>query len=212
VLWKDLIDKWGLSPDEVEYVNQQQGLCCTSCNNTLRAMTLARAITRAFDWPGTLKSFCARFPLIRRRSVVEINSAGNLTSILRLLPGHSLHSFPALDMQKMSFESGSVDVIIHSDTLEHIPNSKLALSECFRVLKPKGHLFYTVPVIVGRLTRKCEGLPPSYHGAPGNEHEDFKVQTEYGADFWCEIFEAGFREARLVSLIFPASTAVDARK
>ena len=35
-------------------------------------------------------------------------------------------------------------------------------------------------------------MPPSYHGAAEENYEDFKVQTEYGADFWCEIFNAGF--------------------
>jgi hypothetical protein len=212
ILWKELIDSWGLSSYEVEYINQQQGFSCATCKNNLRSMTLAAAVTRAFNWPGSLENLCRNLPLIRQLSVVEINSAEHLTAVLQLLPGHTLRTFPEIDMQDMSFEDASIDVIIHSDTLEHIPNSKLALRECCRVLKPNGHLFYTVPVVVGRLTKKREGLPPSYHGAPGNENEDYKVQTEYGADFWCEILEAGFREARLVTLSFPASVAVHATK
>jgi hypothetical protein len=35
---------------------------------------------------------------------------------------------------------------------------------------------------------------------------------EYGSDFWCEIFEAGFSEVSLTSLIFPASVAIHAIK
>ena len=81
-----------------------------------------------------------------------------------------------------------------------------------RVLKPGGHLFYTVPIVVGRLTRTRRGLPPSYHGRPGVKRDDCIVQTEYGADFWCEIFDAGFREVSLTSLIFPASVAIHAIK
>jgi hypothetical protein len=42
--------------------------------------------------------------------------------------------------------------------------------------------------------------------------DDCVVQTEYGADFWCEVFEAGFHEIRLTSLIFPASVAIHAVK
>ena len=112
----------------------------------------------------------------------------------------------------MSFADASTDLIIHSDTLEHVPDSKAALDESGRVLKPGGHLFYTVPIIIGRLTSTRHGLPPSYHGTSGVNREDCKVQTEYGADFWCEIFEAGFREVRLTSLIFPASVAIHAIK
>ena len=51
----------------------------------------------------------------------------------------------------------------------------------------------------------------SYHGRKTNR-DDWIVQTEYGADFWCEIFQAGFREASLTSLIFPASVAIHAIK
>jgi hypothetical protein len=55
-------------------------------------------------------------------------------------------------------------------------------------------------------------LAPSYHGAAEENYQDFKVQTEYGADFWCEVFEAGFREIRLTTFSFPASVAIHALK
>jgi ubiquinone/menaquinone biosynthesis C-methylase UbiE len=41
----------------------------------------------------------------------------------------------------MSFPDSSIDVIIHSDTLEHVPDSKAALKECLRVLKPAAICF-----------------------------------------------------------------------
>lgn len=112
----------------------------------------------------------------------------------------------------MSFEDPSIDIMIHSDTLEHVPDSRAALKESGRVLKPGGRLFYTVPIVVGRLTRTRRGLPASYHGKPESPRADYTVQTEYGADFWCEIFEAGFREVALTSLIFPASVAISVNK
>ncbi len=85
-----------------------------------------------------------------------------------------------------------------------------ALRECRRVLKSGGHLFYTVPMVVGRLTKSRAGLPPSYHGAPATAADDYRVQTEYGSDFWRELFEAGFDNLCLTSLLFPASVAVQA--
>jgi SAM-dependent methyltransferase len=212
ILWPELIEQWELSPDEVAYTNSQQGLCCTSCKNNLRTMTLAAAVTRAFGFAGSFKDFCHSDPGIRQLTVIEINPAKNLSPFLHALPKHALHSFPELDMQRMSFADSSIEVIIHSDTLEHVPSSKAALEESWRVLKPGGHLFYTVPIVIGRLTRTRRGLPPSYHGRPGVYREDCIVQTEYGADFWCEIFEAGFRDVRLTSLIFPASVAIHATK
>jgi SAM-dependent methyltransferase len=212
VLWPELIEQWALSADEVAYVNLQQGFCCTSCKNNLRTMTLAAAITGAFGFSGTFEDFCRNHSGIRQLTVVEINPAKNLSRFLQALPKHALHSYPQLDMQRMSFANSSIDAIIHSDTLEHVPDSKAALRESRRVLKPGGHLFYTVPIVIGRLTRTRGGLPPSYHGMPGAKREDCAVQTEYGADFWCEIFDAGFRELSLTSLIFPASVAIHAIK
>ncbi|MBA3650381.1 MAG: hypothetical protein H0W66_02580 [Chthoniobacterales bacterium] len=70
------------------------------------------------------------------------------------------------------------------------------------MLKEGGNLFYTVPVVVGRLTRSRTGLPPSYHGTrAAGAVDDYRVQTEYGADFWCELFSAGFRNVSLHSLL-----------
>jgi SAM-dependent methyltransferase len=175
-------------------------------------MTLAAAMTGAFGFAGSFKDFCRNDPGIRQLSVIEINPAKNLSPFLEALPRHALHSFPQLDMQRMSFADSSVDIIIHSDTLEHVADSKAALKESWRVLKPGGHLFYTVPIVIGRLTRTRRGLPPSYHGKPGANRDDCIAQTEYGADFWCEIFEAGFREVSLTSLVFPASVAIHAIK
>jgi SAM-dependent methyltransferase len=212
ILWPELIAEWQLAPWEVDYINLQQGFSCTNCKNHLRAMTLAAAVTKAFGFDGSFKDFCDTDSLIRSLIVIEINAAGNLTPFLQQLPKHELHSFPEIDMQRMSFGDASIDVIIHSDTLEHVFDSKAALQESWRILKPGGRLFYTVPIIVGRLTRTRRGLPPSHHGNRGTTQQDYTVQTEYGADFWCEIFEAGFQEVTLTSLIFPASVAICATK
>jgi ubiquinone/menaquinone biosynthesis C-methylase UbiE len=102
-------------------------------------------------------------------------------------------------------------VVIHSDTLEHVRNPVHALSECRRVLKPDGALCFTVPVILGRLSRDREGLPKSYHGNPATAAEDFAVQTEFGADVWTYIIEAGFQEISIHSVGYPAGLAFLAR-
>lgn len=212
ILWPELVEEWELRSHEAAYIDLQQGLHCASCKNNLRSMTLAAAVTRAFGFEGTFADFCASNAAIRALSVIEVNAAGTLSRYLSLLPRHELHSFPQLDLQRMNFERGSKDIIIHSDTLEHVPDSRAALTESCRVLKSGGRLFYTVPIVVGRLTRTRQGLPPSYHGKPETPRTDYTVQTEYGADFWCEIFTAGFQEVTLTSLAFPASVAICATK
>jgi SAM-dependent methyltransferase len=212
ILWRELVEEWELSPDEADYINLQQGLRCANCRNNLRSMTLAAAVIGAFGFKGCFEDFCRTNSQIRGLTVIEVNAAGTLTPYLELLSQHARYDFPEIDLQSLNFADDAIDVIIHSDTLEHVPDSKLALKESHRVLKPGGRLFYTVPIVVGRLTRKRNGLPASYHGKPGIPRPDYTVQTEYGADFWCEIFEAGFREVTLTSLIFPASVAISVIK
>jgi hypothetical protein len=72
-----------LSPDEIAYINLQQGFCCVSCKNNLRAMMVAAAVTGAFGSSGSFEDFC-RNPLgIRQLTVVEINQAKNLSRFLQ---------------------------------------------------------------------------------------------------------------------------------
>ena len=212
VLWPELVEEWELSPEEAAYIDLQQGFFCANCKSNLRSMTLAAAICRVFGFGGNFEDFCRNNEEIRALTVVEVNAAGTLSRCLEILPQHQLRCFPQLDLQQMSFESCSIDVIIHSDTLEHVPDSKAALRESCRVLKRGGRLFYTVPIVVDRLTRRRHGLPASYHGSRATTRADYTVQTEYGANFWCEIFEAGFQEITLTSLIFPASVAISVTK
>jgi SAM-dependent methyltransferase len=71
-------------------------------------------------------------------------------------------------MHALSYGDKSFDLIIHSDTLEHLERPVRALEECCRILGPGGRVCFTVPIIVGRLTRGRAGLAKSYHGDPSN--------------------------------------------
>jgi ubiquinone/menaquinone biosynthesis C-methylase UbiE len=110
-------------------------------------------------------------------------------------------------MMDLPFDDMAFDLVVHSDTLEHVQRPIRGLSECRRVLKPGGFCAFTVPIIVDRLTISREGLPPSYHGSPSNPG-DFLVHTEYGADAWKHVTLAGYRECRIFSLDYPAAQAM----
>lgn len=205
ILWKELIDSWRLSAAETAYVDRQQGLVCVNCKANLRSMALARAAMQCFGYAGLFKDFVCD-PGARCLHVLEINEAGGLAPFLAELPGRILKSHPEIDMMNLAIEDQSFDLVIHSDTLEHIQHPVRGLAECRRVLKPGGYCAFTVPMIVDRLTCARAGLPPSYHGNPSHP-EDCLVHTEYGADAWKHVFQAGFSECRIVSLEYPAAQA-----
>ncbi len=124
------------------------------------------------------------------------------------MPGHRLVRYPDYDMMALPFESGSFDLVVHSDTLEHVPDPVRGLRECRRVLRHGGACIFTVPVVVGRLTKSRKGLPRSVHGSEGCQDSSLTVHTEFGADAWCQVFESGFDECRVVPYRYPAGIAL----
>jgi hypothetical protein len=206
ILWKELIDEWRLAAHEVAYINRQQGLCCSDCRVMLRSMALAAAIMRSFAYDGLFKDF-VRTDSARMLQVLEINEAGGLTPYLRELPGHVLRTYPQIDMMAIDYPDNVFDLVVHSDTLEHVADPRRGLSECKRILKAGGYCAFTVPIIVDRLTCCRTGLAPSYHGPPGDPTA-YLVHTEYGADLWKHVIQAGFQECRISSLEYPSAQAL----
>ncbi len=209
VLWPELINAWQLSIDEVAYIDRQQGFHCIECNSNLRSMALAAAVIEVLNFEGNFYELCASGIPLR---VLEINRAGSLTPYLERLAGHNLVEYPDFDMQDLTLPSGSYDLVIHSDTLEHIPNPVRGLAECHRVLKPGGNCIFTTPIIVNRFSRNRAGLPPSYHGRSDKQEGDQMVHTEFGVDLWKFVISAGFRGCEIYSFEYPEALAVIARK
>ena len=210
VLWPELVNEWQLSEAEVAYINRQQGFHCVKCKNNLRAMALAHAIATAYEFTGELSCF-AIAKRLKDISILEINPAGQLTPILSKMPNHRLIEYPEHDMTCLDFESEFFDLVIHSDTLEHIKEPIDALSECRRVLKKTGRCIFTIPIVIDRLTKSRRGMKSSYHGSPGEGCEDLLVYTEYGADFWKSVLEAGFGSVMIHCIEYPAGLAIEAR-
>ena len=201
-----LVREWNLSADEAAYVNRQQGLQCVRCGSTLRCMALATALLRHYGAVGTFASF-SESTAVERLRVLEINEAGGVSPFLAQWPLRVLAKFPEVDMQQLPHGDDTFDLVVHSDTLEHVPDPVRGLAECRRVLQEGGACVFTVPIIVGRLTRSRAGLPPSHHGNP-DDVSGYLVHTEFGADAWTWPLAAGFTYCRIVSLEHPAAHAL----
>lgn len=202
VLWPGLIAEWELSAEEATTLDRREGQHCPDCRVGLRSATLATALLQRVGWAGTLASWVETRPTV---SMLEINRAGQLTPWLERLPGHVLVEHPAVDIQSLACPNASWDLVMHSETLEHVGDPVLALLECRRVLAPGGALLFTIPVLPGRLTRRRDGLPPSFHGLESDP--TYLVVTEYGADFWTQVCDAGFTGLQLVTRNWPDTLA-----
>lgn len=210
VLWPELIQEWQLSPLEAEYVERQQGMRCDKCSSNLRGVALGHAIRKTLKTEITLADWAKTEPA-KDVGVLDMNGTA-ISSLFNRLPKYVRADYPEVDMQALPFVDASFDLVVHSDTLEHVPNPIHALVECRRVLKPDGALCFTVPIIAGRMTRSRDGLAPSYHGKSVEKRADYLVQTEFGADAWCYPMEAGFSSVEFTTLLFPAAIAITARR
>lgn len=209
VLWPGLILEWQLSPMEAAYVDRQQGTTCDRCGASLRSVALANAIRAYFQDKSPLQEIAERGS---PKSILEINEAGSLSPVLRRFKGHELAAYPDVDIHSLPYGDASFDLVVHSDTLEHVENPVHALTECRRVLKTGGALCLTIPIIVGRMSRDRRGLAKSYHGSPGTPSDDLVVYTEFGADAWTYLVEAGFPTVSIYAVGYPAATAFLAPK
>ncbi|GEM_PF-241309 len=173
-------------------------------------MALARSLVSTFQGAGTLDDFMSG-PGARLR-ILEVNEAGTLTPFLSRAPGHRLVRFPEVDLHALPFPDGTFDLVVHSDTLEHVERPVRALEECKRVLVAGGFCAFTIPVVIGRLTLSREGMPLSFHGNAAVTDPALAVRTEYGADAWGQVVAAGFAECRIVAYEGPSTMAFVARR
>lgn len=79
------------------------------------------------------------------------------------------------DITQLTFPDNSIDLIVSSDVLEHVPDGPAAFRETYRVLKPGGMHLFTVPtyektvkraeIVGGKISFLIE---PEYHSDPLN--------------------------------------------
>ena len=209
VLWPELIAEWRLSSEEAEVIDRREGLRCTTCQANLRSKALAWAVVNVFQGSGTLAVLMAGPGALLR--ILEVNEAGALTALLARAPGHCLVRYPDVDLHALPFPDGSFDLVVHSKTLEHLERPVRALAECKRVLVAWRVCAFTVPMVVGRLTLSREGMPPSFHGNSKVHDPALAVRTEYGANAWRHVVEAGF-SCRIVPFDPPGAIALVGRR
>lgn len=116
----------------------------------------------------------------------------------RLLPPTVRHE----DVEDLSFETASFDVVVSNDVLEHVNDPDRAARELARVLRPGGIALITIPLHSDRdesvtRARLVDGqiehlLEPVYHGNPVDSQRGSLVFTDFGWDVVERFRSAGF--------------------
>ncbi len=89
----------------------------------------------------------------------------------------------ALDLQQIDLPSASLDVVLTSHVLEHVPDTGRALRELHRVLAPSGRVYVQVPLLQGRTSVPAE---PEFH------QDHTLVFFRFGWDLTDALRTAGF--------------------
>jgi Methyltransferase domain len=231
VIPRRLEEVWGLSPRLAEAMARRESDECARCGGKLRARRLARILLETYPVgrpprPARSVAEWVRHPEAKALRVAEINRIDGLHEVLEALPDLAASDFrpgaaPGTvldgrrheDLTCLTYPDAVFDLVLTSETLEHVPDLALGLAEIRRVLVPGGRHLFTVPRLpdvaatFARATVDDRGVvvphaTPICH--PGGD-VGYPVFTEFGADC-LEIFRrAGFE----TTLLFGPTTEDD---
>jgi SAM-dependent methyltransferase len=209
---------WGLSPRLAEALARKESLACGRCGAKLRARRLARVLLDLYpvgDPPRPAASVraWAGTPEARALRVAEINLVEGLHGPLARLPRLAFSDFRdgagpgalvggvrSEDLTRLTYPDDAFDLVVTSETLEHVPDLGAALAEVRRVLAPGGRHVFTVPLLPGvprtfprarlRPDGTIDALAPTIRHPGGDA--GYPVFTEFGADLPEILAGAGF--------------------
>jgi SAM-dependent methyltransferase len=215
-----LAELWGLSPKLAEALARKESLDCGACGAKLRGRRMALVVMDLYRVEGvspasppmSLRSW-AKHPDTQLLRIAELNRIDGVHKALRSMPNLSFSDFHAdvprgsyvndvrnEDLSALTYPDASFDLVLTSETLEHVPDLAAALEEILRVLVPGGRHVFTVPILPGvPKTFARAALDPYgniHHLAtpishPGGD-SGYPVFTEFGADLPEILREAGF--------------------
>ncbi len=213
-----LVDLWGLSPAQADAFARKESCFCSRCGANLRARRMAHALLSLYkvgNPPTPCRSLAQWVEHVESRSlrVAEINRIDGLHEVLLRLPQLSSSDFHpgsepgsivddvrTEDLTRLTYPDASFDVVLTSETLEHVPDLEAALFEIRRVLVPGGRHIFTIPQLPDVRTTFARSIllpdgsiqdraPRICH--PGGD-VGYPVFTEFGADIADVFRRAGF--------------------
>jgi len=192
-------EEWG--PEWVTPFARRETLLCTACSASLRVRRLADVLLEHYAADAASIAGLVQEPRFRELDVAEINAAGEMHRFLASLPRLRYSEYGAdgsgEDIQALSYPDESFDLVLTSETLEHVPDWRRALAETRRVLKPGGRHVFTVPLVPTRDRTEDVSARGWHHGRGSGVFRlvgargDMLVHTVFGRDLLDEVRAAG---------------------
>ena len=200
-------------PPEGEWMNLREGLVC-ACGMNARMRMIAKVIdempaTRLTGRNFVLERVTPLFPHLEARvpgligcEFLGAESAPGETTVVH---GVSIRNE---NMMQLSFADGSVDLLMHFDVLEHVPDARAGLREAARVLADDGVMIFTCPffhelehdIVRARLGAGGEVehlMEQAFHGNPMSGAGSL-VYVHPSLALFAQLTEAGFDDVRAV--------------
>lgn len=179
---------------------RRETLLCTRCSSSLRVRRLADVLLAHYAEEATSVAALVQEPGFRALDLAEINAAGEMHAFLAALPRlrHSEYGEGGEDIQALSYPDASFDLVLTSETLEHVPDWRRGLAETHRVLRPGGRHVFTVPLVPGRERTEDVSARGWHHGRGTGVFRlvgprgDMLVHTVFGRDLLDELGALGF--------------------
>ena len=207
---------WELSARQGAALTRKEGLLCTHCQAKLRCMRISEVILELFPaklggpaelsiaaWVATQKAqglTLAEFNRIDglHEQLVSLPGLQYSEFFEGVIPGQTVQGIRCEDLTHLTYADEQFDLVLSSETLEHVPDLAVALQEIARVLRPGGYHIFTIPRrpdVARSFTRAQHNstgaleilVPPLLHHPGGDT--GYPVFTEFGADV-ASLFEA----------------------
>ncbi|WP_413436908.1 class I SAM-dependent methyltransferase [Sulfuriferula sp. GW1] len=230
--WADIPYKWRFSKGECPLCNKSVFLSfrrdpfmtrCLKCRTNITNLALITAIKKFFKAPYTGKS------------AYELSSYGCTLAWLRShwptvvaseyfpgkKPGSVIDGVLNQDVQQLTFENESFDLVTSNQVFEHVPDDILGYAECFRVLRQDGALIFSVPLYDTDRTARIAFLDqgnivfcgnPEYHDSRLAGANSVPVFWRHSSrDIVERVKTAGFRKVELMDVFLAGAQNIPSK-